>query len=297
MVLILFNNLTKISYRYLQVDPSIDLTVLESENSLGGTWSASRVYPELNAQQPYGQYETSDMSFEPTDEPPQPGNYIPSKRLHQYFNEYAEKWNIKDKIRFGATVERCQRAPDGVKWEVHLQGQNEGEHLLVCDKLIIATGLYSQPNIPEIPSENFTPLTFHSRYLGQHYAKLQSKDVNTVCVYGGGKSAYDAVAAAVHHGKQVHWIVRGSAGAFFKPELFGRPTGDTAFTPALGLLNPDVINMDSWGNRVFHSGRNWLGSWFTWWFWGWLSRKTLEGWRYDENENMRKLKPEIYERK
>ncbi|PVF97883.1 FAD/NAD(P)-binding domain-containing protein [Serendipita vermifera] len=284
---------------YLQVDPSIDLIVLESEDTLGGTWSASRIYPELNAQQPYGQYETSEMSLERMDDPPQAGNYIPSRRLHDYLNKYAEEWGIKDKIRFNSTVERCQRASDGIKWEVYFQGRNEGEQPLVCDKLIIATGLTSQTNVPDIPSQNFTPLTFHSRYTGKYYASLQSKDVETVCVYGGGKSAYDAVAAAANNGKRVHWIIRGGngggAGAFFKPELFGRPAGDSAFTPVYGALTPDITNTTSWSYRFLHSGRSWLGSQLSWWLWGWLSRKTLEGWRYDETENMRKLKPEVYD--
>jgi dimethylaniline monooxygenase (N-oxide forming) len=281
------------------VDPSIDLTILDSEDTLGGTWAASRIFPELLTQQPYGAYEFTDMSYDPTDDPPQPGNYIPSKRVHEYMNKYAETWGVKDKIRFGVMVERCKRAPDGVKWEVHLGGGNE-KSPLVCDKLIIATGLTSQPKVPNIPSENFTPLMFHSRFFGQHYSTLQEDSIKTVCVYGGGKSGYDAVTAAVNHGKQVFWIIREQGGggvpAFFKPQLFGKPTAENAFTPINDNNRPTILDTTSWSYRLFHSGKSWFGNWFVWWFWDFSTRQLLAPWKYDENENMRKLKPDLLDR-
>ncbi|PVF97884.1 FAD/NAD(P)-binding domain-containing protein [Serendipita vermifera] len=281
---------------YLQIDPSINLTVLESEDSLGGTWSSSRIFPELLTQQSYNQYVYPDMPYDPSNEPPCPGNYIPSHQVHRYLNQYAERWGIKDKIRFGVTAEKCQRAPDGVKWELHLQRKDKETEMAICDKLIVATGLTSQPNLPEISSENFTPLHFHSRYLGQNYPALRSPGVNTVCVYGGGKSAYDSVAAAINNGKRVHWIIRdrdgGGMPAIYKPDLFGRPTVDKPFTPVNNLLLPDITATGHWSHRFFHSGKNWLGSWFSWWYWGLLSRTLLSVWKYDENENMKKLKPD-----
>ncbi|PVF97890.1 FAD/NAD(P)-binding domain-containing protein [Serendipita vermifera] len=282
---------------YLQIDPSIELVILESEETLGGTWCASRIFPELLTQQATDQYVYPDTPYEPSNEPPQPGNYIPSRRVHEYLNKYAEQWGIKDKIRFGVTVERCKRAPDGVKWEVYLKGK-DGEGPLVCDKLIVASGITSLPNLPDIPEDNFTPLTFHSRYLGQHYSVLQSQEVNTVCVYGAGKSGYDAVTAAINHGKRVHWIIRDKGGMppFFKPVLLGRPTDDTTFTPANNALLPDITDTTSWVYRFFHSGKNRFGSWLMWWYVGFMTHMVLRGWKYDQNENLKKLKPDVYER-
>ncbi|PVF97880.1 hypothetical protein CPB86DRAFT_775076 [Serendipita vermifera] len=238
--------------RYLQVDPTIDLTILESEDTLGGTWAASGIYPELLTMQPYGHYETSDMSYEPSDDPPQPGNFIPSRR-------------------FGTTVLRCQRANDGAKWEVHIKRKDqEREEVLVCDKLIVATGQTSLPHTPNIPSDNFTPLTIHSRYLGAHYDYLQSEDVHTVCVYGGGNAEGD-----------------GGMGAFFTPEFIGNNAADAAFTPMTTLFQPNIFETASWGHRFFHSGRNWFGSWLIW--------RTLRKWNYEAHEQMMKLKPEVYD--
>jgi dimethylaniline monooxygenase (N-oxide forming) len=252
-----------LAYRYLQVDPTIDLVILESEDTLGGTWSASRIYPELSTQQPYGQYESSDLSCEPAkDDPPQPANYIPSKRVHEYLNKFAETWGVKERVRFGTTVRRCQQAPDGVQWEVYVQAKGQsGEECLVCDKLIIGTGLTSLPHIPDVPSQNFAPLRFHSRYLGENYSRLQSSEVQTVCVYGGGKSGYDAVTAAVRNGKHVHWIIQPSKDgrgipAFTLSEILGRPIAETALTPMANALLPNILERNSWTHYFLHSGRS-----------------------------------------
>jgi dimethylaniline monooxygenase (N-oxide forming) len=251
--------------------------------------------------QPYGHYEAFDMSYEPSDHPRQPANFIPSRRVHEYLDKYAQTWGVKERIQFGTTVMRCRRAPDGVKWEVHnKRSDREVEEVIVCDKLVVATGQTSLPHMPTIPSDNFTPLTIHSRYLGTHYNYLQSPEVNTVCVYGGGKSAYDAVTAAAKRGKHVHWVIKsaqegGGVGGCFTPEFIGEGAADAALTPATGVLQPNILATDSWGHRFFHSGRNRFGSWFIWWFWGFISRRTLGKWNYERHEQMMKLKPEVYD--
>jgi dimethylaniline monooxygenase (N-oxide forming) len=283
------------------VDPSINITIFEFEDTLGGTWAASRIFPDLLTQQGYGYYEASDLPFERADDPPQPGDFIPSQRVHEYLTKYAETWHVKDKIRFGTAVERCQRALDGIKWEVYVRARDTNiEERWLCDKLIIATGLTSQPNIPDIPSEDFTPLTIHSRYLGEHYNQLQSDDVRAICVYGGGKSAYDTVTAAVRNGCHVHWIIRpsesgGGMTAFFTPEAIGKYEMDRDFIPLAEDWQPNIRLASSWFHWWLHHGWFSGDSWLCWCYWKTKTRKLLDGWKYDENENTRKLKPEIVE--
>lgn len=249
--------LVSILDRYLQIDPKINLTILESESTLGGTWSADRVYPELLTQQGYGQYEAADFPLEQRD-PDQPGGYIPSKRIHTYLKEYAEAWHLTDKIRYNTTVEHVRRVSNGL-WELHLKNE---EAPLICDKLIVATGFTSQPNIPDIPSLNFSPLTFHSKYLGRHHDMLRSPDVHTVTIYGGGKSAYDAANAALRADKNVQWIIRTSGegmGAMVDANEL-KSAGDAPYAPVAATLQPDPLNL-GWAYRFFHSGRNPLGYW------------------------------------
>jgi dimethylaniline monooxygenase (N-oxide forming) len=276
-------------FRYLQVDPTIELTVLEAESTLGGTWSSARVYPELLTQQPYGHYEAVDFPMEQRD-PDAPAGFIPSKRVHSYLEEYAKTWNVSDKIRYNATVERVQRAEDGIAWQIDIKGSDTP---LICDKLIVATGLTSRPNLPGIPASNFTPLVFHSRYLGEHHSALRSPDVSTITVYGGGKSAYDCANAAMKAGKKVNWVIRTSGegvGMMIDARQLTRRVTDLAWTPAMSTLQMDPLNQ-GWIYRFFHSGRNALGYWLNWAFWGLASRKLVEQWDYDTNKNMAKLKP------
>lgn len=252
------------------------------------------MYPELLTQGAYGQYEAVDFPLEQRD-PDQPGGFIPSRRVHEYLEEYATRWNIADKIRYNATVERVHRAEDGIAWEIHIKDEDVP---VICDKLIVATGLTSLPNMPEIPTSNFTPLTFHSRYLGQHHHELQSPDVHTVTIYGGGKSAYDAANAAMRAGKKVQWIIRTSGegmALMLDPSMLKRSTTDAAWTPIISILQPDPLNL-GWTYWFFHSGRNFIGYWLIWKFWDYVSRGILKKIDYDGNENLRKLKPKYIDR-
>jgi hypothetical protein len=142
---------------------------------------------------------------------------------------------------------------------------------------------------------DFIPLTLHSRDLGKHYDALKSPEVQTVTIYGPGKSAYDAATAAVVSGKKVQWVIRSSGEGvpiIIRPEFLGRDASDGVFTPITAALYPDPLNT-GWSYRFMHSGRNWLGYKLHWWFFDWVSRKMLRIWDYDGSDGMRKLKPKV----
>lgn len=281
--------------RYLQVDPTIELTILESDETLGGTWSKSRIFPELLTQQSLGSYEFADSSVKNDGKLHQPGNFIPSGTFHEYLVEYAKEWNIYDKIKYNVKVTKVARAGDGVQWNVFVEGQ---DHPMVCDKLIVATGLTSEPNYPTIPTVDFTPLMFHSKFLGTHYEQVISPQVETVSIYGGGKSAYDAAYTAYKAGKRVNWIIRTSgqgAGGFIPHVVLGQDTNAAGFTPVTLMLNPSPWD-DGWLSRWLHSGNSRIGYALNWWYARWINEKILGVWGYDDNENMAKLKPKVYER-
>ncbi|CCA71618.1 hypothetical protein PIIN_05554 [Serendipita indica DSM 11827] len=293
-----WNGLT-VAKTYLQVDPTISLTVLEAERSLGGTWSADRVYPELHTQAPYGAYESCDLSMtRPPNAKREPADFIPSNRVHEYLQEFATKFNIANKIRYNVSVKHVQRHEDGVRWTLTVLNERGEQETIVCDKLVISTGLTSLPTIPDIPSESFEPPTFHSRFLGARYEEMRSPEIKVVTVYGGGKSAYDAVHAATKAGKQVQWVIRTSGagmGAMATPEFGGSSISDIIFTPAMDYNYPHPLR-DTWWDRFFHSGKNWFGYWLHWTISGLMSRVVTGKMGYDENDAMRKLKPDVVDR-
>ncbi|CAG7854352.1 SubName: Full=Related to dimethylaniline monooxygenase {ECO:0000313/EMBL:CCA70769.1} [Serendipita indica DSM 11827] len=286
---------------YLKINPAISLTILEAERTLGGTWSGDRVYPEFHTQVPYGRYESCDFPMtRPPAAPRAGGDFIPSLRVHEYLVEFAQRFNIADKITYNTSVEHIQRHEDGKGWKLDIRRENGEREVIICDKLVVATGVHSLPNVPDIPTsteEPFVPLSFHSRYVGRHYDDIRSPSVNVVTIYGGGKSAYDAAQVALNAGKHVHWVIRTSgsgAGALALPEINGKPATDMLFTPAMEFNNPHPMR-NTWWDWFFHSGGSRIGYWLHWAVAGLASRMMLSKWRYDEGV-MKNLKPPFVDR-
>jgi len=52
---------------YLAIDPNVDILLIDGESSIGGVWSASRIYPGLEYEAPtqclqqYEQYDIGNM--------------------------------------------------------------------------------------------------------------------------------------------------------------------------------------------------------------------------------------------
>jgi hypothetical protein len=162
---------------------------------------------------------------------------------------------------------------------VHIGSSPTRETRVVCDKLVLATGLTSVPNIPEISSPlstNTSTSVIHAKDLGDwarenlgyqplsaplpplhHPNDQQSHPLKTVVIYGGGKSSFDLVHffATLHRKDSamhlrvgpkdpvtVHWIIR-KEGA-----------GPAWMTPSTSsLLNSDTVASDkAASSRLLH---------------------------------------------
>src|SRR2546421_7158053 len=128
---------------YLQVNPVINLVILDDDSTVGGVWSADRLYPGLIANSPNGLYEFSDMTMVTESQPAL--KPIPGKQVQAYLQHYAEKNDLLSRTRFSTKVVRAERTGGG-GWTVRT---SRGD-VLECDKLIVATGLYSKPYCPDI---------------------------------------------------------------------------------------------------------------------------------------------------
>ena len=314
---------------YLQVDPTIALTVLEADASLGGTWSRTRGHPDLTTQQPFGAYEFPDRPLAP---PADGAKFIPAPTLHEYMVAYATEHGVATKIRYNSPVTRIARA--GAQWEVTVAGRagadaNAGDGVESgsgaeigaeigagagtgaewrgrFDKLIMATGLTSTPVLPAIPglaSESIAaaPRVFHARDVGTHYEWLTGSHVTRVVVCGGGKSAADTTYLCAKHGKHVDWVVRpdaeggGSAG-LLPTRLLGKDGKDAIASRFAASQQPSLDALDSRAWRWLHSGRNALGYALHWAWWGVLCRAMQRYPGYDLSENMGRLRPAVTDR-
>src|SRR5205814_7106475 len=100
-----------------------------------------------------------------------------------YLEAYASENDVARHINFGATVERVQPQEGG--WDVTARGA-EPRHF---DWVVVASGHYWDPAIPDLPGE-FDGTTMHTR----DYRKADAFVGKRVVVVGGAQSALDIVA-------------------------------------------------------------------------------------------------------
>jgi len=124
----------------------------------------------------------------------QPGEHIPGTVVHQYMTDFAKTFDIWRRIRFGTKVEEIQQTSDE-KWVLTLTTFQSADGTettqtkkITVDKLVIATGVTGNPNMPDIlGAEEFDAPLFHAKdFLGK---KELLQTAKKVVVYGGSKSA------------------------------------------------------------------------------------------------------------
>ena len=143
----------------------------------------------------------------------QPGEHVPGEAMHDYFVEYALKWDILRRIKFNTVVATIERDKVNTRWEVCVKNKYDAidDRILHTRKLIVATGVTNAPHRPHLSGQDyFDGPILHTAELGCNTEWLGDAGIQTVVVIGGGKSAYDAVYLAACAGKQVEWIIRKS---------------------------------------------------------------------------------------
>ena len=288
----------------MKVDPSIGLTILEAESSVGGTWCRDRIYPTLTAQQSIGAFEYPDFRLIPEGRSENIGTYgnlVPSQALREYLENFARNEEIIDKIHFNTRVKKVKKlgtTEDPHGWEIYVQNSNQvadGTPDYICDKLIVATGLTSEEFIPNIPGIETTSLpVIHSKYLGKNYEKVVG-NTSKITVYGGGKSALDVVYLGAKLGKKVDWVIRpdevGSGLPYF---ILATPLGQNGYeTRFAGKHYPSLLSTDDVWYKLYHSGGSAIGYWFSGFYWKSVSKYLWNSMEYNRSENGKKLIPLI----
>uniref|UniRef100_P0DXV6 FAD-dependent monooxygenase n=1 Tax=Pyrenophora dematioidea TaxID=139229 RepID=LAN4_PYRDE len=286
---------------YLQTCPTARLLVVDGDSSIGGTWSKERLYPHLVAEAHYGLFEFSDLPMRR--EGILPDGRIPSAAVHAYLTEYATKFGLLPRIRLNTWIEDIRQDPTAIGddkapyWTLQVAGSSQP---LQARKLIIATGLTSEPRMPSFPGrEDFEGHVLHSKMMGRADTGklLNDPSIRHVVVYGGSKSAFDAVYLLLRAGKTVDWVIREGGGgpSIMTPlNILGQPSFRLNNSRVMSLFSPnpfEVAGERSWWQRVMHQRAGTFAQLLVVWFWRVLAYLLQRPWKYDYSVNGKQLKP------
>ena len=260
------------------------MILLDEQASIGGVWSAEKIYPSLFAQIKYGLFE---YSFYPMRrEGITSDGYISGTTIHTYLNDFARDYDLVRRTRLRTTVLRVNRLP-GNGWKLDIAGKPAIE----CAKLIYATGATSHPVIPSWPKSSFNVPIIHSSETGVHLAALGK--IQRATVVGAAKSAYDTVFFLLDAGKQVNWIIREDGSgplAIVPPTIFGlMNTMDVVATRIVAMLGSSIMSTKGTGYDFFQKTR--LGRTFAKTFWKTVTMIAEMHAGYSKSPNAQKLRP------
>ena len=193
-----------------ELHPERSLAVLEASPTIGGTWSAHRLYPGLKSNNLLGTYEYPDFPMDPKMFGVKPGQHIPGTVIHDYLTKYCKHFGIVDKIRCGCLVLSAEHQEDDSGGWLLTVLEGDTERKLFAKKLVLATGVTSQPFLPDIEGQqNFNAPIFHSKEFLRYANTLDS--ASSVTIFGGTKSAWDIVYQYAIKGIKVDWVIRGKS--------------------------------------------------------------------------------------
>jgi len=198
---------------YLQIEPSSSLLIIDSNRTVGGVWAKENLYPGFRSNNLLGTYEYTDFPINETFGVKRE-EHIPGKVVFDYFEQYAEKHDLTRRILSMSKIRSAEKIETGWRLTVidgHLPASNQSR-VVTCSKLIVATGLTSDPAPINIRGqEKFEAPVINFAHFRQEATRLLAEpSVQHVAVYGGSKAAYDAVYMLASNGKRVSWIIRAS---------------------------------------------------------------------------------------
>jgi len=184
------------------LDEGMEPLVFERNPGVGGNWlygsPGSSVYRSTHLISSKKMTELRDFPL-PEAWPP----YIRHDQALEYFQAYADRFDLHRHIRFGVEVLRCERTEDG-RWRVETSAGDEA-----FDALVVANGHHAKPSLPVYEG------TFTGQLLHSHDYKVPEpfRDAR-VLVIGAGNSGCDlavelsGVAARVFHStRRGYWYV------------------------------------------------------------------------------------------
>ena len=284
---------------YHEAYPEATIRIFDSASSIGGVWAKERLYPGLKTNNTIGSYEFSDFPMVPERYNLRRGQHIPGSVVHEYLSDAAEHFEISKFLQFETKVEAAERNDDR-SWTISYFTRADiavpqPQHV-ITNKLVVATGLTSEPFIPYIKGQElFEGPILHSRHLKDRADDLAA--AQNVVVIGGNKSAWDVCYSVASSGRTAHMVLRPSGGgpSWVWPlnlESFNTSLSPLSSTRFFTLFDPWPFDKSRFLGRIRQFLHQWtLGRCITAQFWKFLGNSIRRQNEYEETFNTKKLTP------
>ncbi len=206
-------------------DRGVDYTCFEASDDVGGNWyfrnpnGRSSAYRSLHIDTSKNSISFQDF---PMDE--RYPDFPHHSEIHRFLGEYADRFGLRDRIRFGVRVDHAGRR-DGGGWEVRT-GDGEVHEF---DALLVCNGHHWDPSYPNFPG-HFDGETIHSHHYIDPSDPLELRGKRVVVV-GIGNSGVDIVSELSRKGVADRVFLSTRSGAWVLPKyVFGRPVDQVVRT-------------------------------------------------------------------
>jgi 4-hydroxyacetophenone monooxygenase len=162
----------------------VAFVIVEKNPDVGGTWYEN-AYPGCRVDNPNHMY---SFSFEPNHA--WPYHFSTQDVLHDYFRRMADKYGLREHIRFETTVAEARFDESASLWNVRIKDKSGREETLTANAVISAVGQLNQPKMPDIKGVgSFKGPAFHTARW-RHDVDLAGK---RVAVIGTGATAFQVI--------------------------------------------------------------------------------------------------------
>jgi len=166
----------------------IPYTIVERSQELGGVWFENR-YPGAACDVPSHLYSFSFAPF------PWSRYFAGSREIHAYLTDVADRFAVREHIRFGLEVVEARWDEARSAWEADVRRDDGSVETLRASMIVSGVGAFNKPRLPNIPGlDDFKGVSVHTaRYPGAGI-DLVGKSVVLV---GNGASAMQVAPAIV----------------------------------------------------------------------------------------------------
>ena len=242
-------------------DRGVPFDVFEMSDTIGGNWAyknkngMSACYESLHI-------DTSKyrMQFEDYPIPDHFPDFPHHSQVLEYFNDYVDRFGLRDSIEFETAVTRCEREADGT-WKVTIDRSARGgpsNEVRHYDVLFVCNGHHWSPRwpTPPFPGE-FEGVQMHAHSYLTPFEPYDMRGKNVVVV-GMGNSAMDVASELSQKPIAKNLWVAARRGVYIFPKYIGGKVADKASLPhwmptwmqrklAAMALKRAVGNMEDYG--------------------------------------------------